>query len=166
VYAFIQLHLSCPTHLLQFVSVRLRIILFGSRTANNHQNLLSGRTYPVSIPHSRGFGQTCPAPSLDMSGPLPYLGLTQPIWLLSWVPEAFLGHVRLKAWTYPTYPDSSVTKSLDRTCLVHQPDSREVGRTCPAPDPDMSGSLTPQRLNFLGGYKRPPRLSSLVGHSF
>jgi hypothetical protein len=30
---------------------------------------------------------------------------------------------------------------------------------------DMSGFLTPQRLDFLGGYKRPPCLSSRVGHS-
>jgi hypothetical protein len=34
------------------------------------------------------------------------------------------------------------------------------------PDLDMSGVLTPQRLDSLGGYKRPLRLSSMVGHSF
>jgi hypothetical protein len=30
----------------------------------------------------------------------------------------------------------------------------------------MSGFLTPQRLDSLGDYKRPPRLSSTVGHLF
>jgi hypothetical protein len=30
----------------------------------------------------------------------------------------------------------------------------------------MSGFLTLQRLDSLEGYKRPPRLSSTVGHSF
>jgi hypothetical protein len=29
----------------------------------------------------------------------------------------------------------------------------------------MSGSLAPQRVDFLGGYKRPPRLSNPIGHS-
>jgi hypothetical protein len=30
----------------------------------------------------------------------------------------------------------------------------------------MFGFLTPQQLDSLGGYKRPPRLSITVGHSF
>jgi hypothetical protein len=34
------------------------------------------------------------------------------------------------------------------------------------PDPDMSGFLTPQGVDSLEGYTRPPRLSSTVGHSF
>jgi hypothetical protein len=34
------------------------------------------------------------------------------------------------------------------------------------PDPDMSGFLTHQRLDSLGGYKKTSGLSSIVGHSF
>jgi hypothetical protein len=60
----------------------------------------------------------------------------------------------------------SRVKAQNRTCPVPWLGSREVGRTYLTSDPDMSESLTPQRLDFLGDYKRLSWLSSQVGHSF
>jgi hypothetical protein len=60
----------------------------------------------------------------------------------------------------------SWVKAQNWTCLIPVPGFREVGRTCSSLDPDMYWSLTPQQLDSLGGYKRPPHLSSQVDHSF
>jgi hypothetical protein len=58
----------------------------------------------------------------------------------------------------------SQVKAHNRTCPIRRPGSRQICRTCPALDPDMSTYLTHQRANSLGGYKRPPHLSIPVGH--
>jgi hypothetical protein len=111
--------------------------------------------------------------------------------LLGWIPEALAGHVRPSSLCrinqaypapYPGYrdliqtcpppppsPNMSNLLALSRVIQTYptsQPGSRDGGRTYPAPYPDESGFQTPQRLDFLGGYKRPLRLSSTVSHSF
>jgi hypothetical protein len=109
---------------------------------------------------------------LNMSNPQsrhvqapPYLRVSQLIQLLTWVPENFPGHDRSPTRTCPAFPSLSMAKSQNRTCPVPLSGSSKVGRTCPAPDLDMFESLTPQRTDFLGGYKRLPRLFNPVGHS-
>jgi hypothetical protein len=107
------------------------------------------------------------------------------IWLLGQIPEALAGHVRPSylsrvneaypgfrdlTRTYPTpSPDMPGISALSRVTQPYpasQLGSRDGGRTCSTLDPDMSGFMTPQRLDSLGGYKMPPRLSSMVVHSF
>jgi hypothetical protein len=60
---------------------------------------------------------------------------------------------RVKSWNWP-YP-------------VLRSGSKEVDWICLTPDPNISRSITPQRLDSFGGaIKGPPRLSILVSHSF
>jgi hypothetical protein len=49
-----------------------------------------------------------------MSGPLPYPGLTQPIWLPSRVLEAFLGHVRPNLIPQRLSPETGHIRSPDQ----------------------------------------------------
>jgi hypothetical protein len=93
-----------------------------------------------------------------MSGPQsrkvwapPYLRVSQLIQLLTQVPESFPGHDRFPTQTCLAFPSHSAAKTWNLTCPVLQPGSSKIGRTCPAPDPDMSGSLTPQWADSLGG---------------
>jgi hypothetical protein len=79
-----------PKFFHNFLSVKIRVSGFGHRT------------YLTARPDSKGSGRTYLSPWPDMSGPLPYLRLTQPIQLLGQIPEAFSGHVRLSIRTCPT----------------------------------------------------------------
>jgi hypothetical protein len=99
-------------------------------------------------------------PRSDMSGPLPYPGLTQPIQLPGRVLEAFLGHVRLPARICLTQPDSLMTKSLDWTYLVPLSGSREVDQTCLAHNPDMSTLSALSRVKAQNRTCPVPRPSS------
>jgi hypothetical protein len=112
------------------------------------------------------------------SGHLPYPGLTQPIRLLSWGPEAFPGHVRpnpIPQWLSPRtgYIRSPVQVSERLvgyvwpptwTCLPSQPYPGLRPRTglvrFPSRVPErFAGHVRvsdTQRADFNGGYKRPP----------
>jgi hypothetical protein len=85
----------------------------------------TGWTYPsacpASYPDSRDSSRTCPAPRLDISSPQP-------------------GHIRPNIIPQRLSPRPDISSP--------KPGSREGGRTYSAPDPDMSGFLTPQRLVF------------------
>jgi hypothetical protein len=85
----------------------------------------------------------------DMSGPLPYLGITQLIWLLSRVPELFSGHVRPN-------PSSSVAKSKQPHPAPYS-GSRELSQTCLAPSLDMSGLSTLSQVKSLGSDMSGPQ---------
>jgi hypothetical protein len=85
----------------------------------------------------------------------PYLRVSQLIRLLTWVPESFPRHDRFPTRTCPTSPSRSAAKFQNRTCPILQSGSSKVGRTCLAPERDMSESLTLQRADSLGGWKSP-----------
>jgi hypothetical protein len=112
-------------------------------------------------PGSRKLSQTCSNRSPDMSD----------LSALSRVIPALFGYLSgfqkvIPDMFGPIWPTSQPYPRLIQHYPVSRPDSREVGRTCPTRDPNMSGSLTPQRLHSLGGaIKSPPRLSSQVRHS-
>jgi hypothetical protein len=85
-------------------------------------------------------GPTCPAS-------LPYPGLIKHIWLLGRILEAFPGHVRY-------FPD-----------LCHRSEISDPQVSFQRGWLDLSGFLTPQWLDSLGGYKMPPTpLALLVTH--
>jgi hypothetical protein len=83
--------------------------------------------------HVRAPGQTCPASQ-------PYPGLTKHIRLLGRISEAFPGHI----WSNP------IPQQLSTGPNISDPQADfQRGWS------DMSEFLTPQRLDSLGGYKRP-----------
>jgi hypothetical protein len=76
--------------------------MFGSQSGHVQPNLIPQRLSPRTE-HIRSLDWILEAMTWpDMSGPLTYLGLTEPIRLLSRVLEAFPRHVRLPVWTYLT----------------------------------------------------------------
>jgi hypothetical protein len=93
-----------------------------------------------------------------MSGLSNFPELTKHIRLLGWIPEAFLGHVQP--------PAGHVWPNPIPQLLSPRPDISDSQAGFQRGWLDMSGFLTPQWLHSLGGYKRPPDLSSMVGHSF
>jgi hypothetical protein len=85
----------------------------------------------------------------------PYLWGSQVIRLLTRVLESLPGHDQSPTWTCLAFPTCSTAMSRKRTCLVPRSGSSKVGWTCPAPDLDMSRSLTPQWADSLGGVGGP-----------
>jgi hypothetical protein len=70
---------------------------------------------------------------------------------------------RGRSYAYPVprldMPTSSAltrVRTLHRTCLVPRPCSTGGCRICPAPSPDMFGSLTPQQVDSFWGLEKPP----------
>jgi hypothetical protein len=133
----------------------------GSQTGHVWASLLPHRLSPwpdLSGPLSR-FQRSLPDMSSPQSGHVrapPYLRVSRLIRLLTRVPESFPRHDQSPTRTCPIFPSRSAAKSQNRTCPVPRPGSSKVGRICPTPDSNMSGSLTSQRTDSLGGYKRSP----------
>jgi hypothetical protein len=88
-------------------------------------------------------------------------GLIRPLTqVLVTIPE----HTLPLAWTCPNSQPYSGLSPRDWTYLVPRPGSKDGRGTCPTPDSNISRSLTPQRLDSLGGYKSPSHRSSLEDH--